>query len=282
MSDKSSYQHHAAALSTTEKSEGRSEQILSGKVDFFMRAYSAIQGRALPPNACVLDFGCGIGNVVTRLDQRGMEAYGIDLLEYWGKEAEMWGRKEAPPTPEIATKLHTYTADNKMPFPDGMFDFIISDQVIEHIFDLHSVFSEQMRTLKKGGIAIHRFPQSHALVEPHTNLPFTALNKYPSYLALMAFIGFRNDRQKGMSWRDALTSNQHAFATTNYLSKKAMLTEAARVTGCEAAFIDYIPISGARLGKLYHKFGSFKLGAIVKPLLTFASMNHALLLRKSL
>lgn len=283
MSGNMRYQEHAVALGTAaEKAEGRPEHIISGKVDFFMRAYSAVQRRELSSGEAVLDFGCGIGNVVACLDKRGLNAYGIDILEYWGKDSATWGRKEAAPPPRIVVKLHTYTAQNKMPFPDNTFDLIISDQVIEHIFDLHNAFSEQVRVLKSGGVAIHRFPQSHALIEQHTKLPFTALNKYPSYLALLALLGRRNKRQKGMSWRETFATSRHAFATTNYLSKKMMLAEAIRVGGCDAKFIDYIPISGSRLGKLYDKLVRFKIGGIAKPLVAILSMNCVLALRKEL
>lgn len=282
MSINSRYQYHIAALRmSNEKLEGRSEQTISGQVDFFMRAYHAVQGRELSPHTSVLDFGCGIGNVVTCLNKRGMNAYGIDILEYWGEDAVMCGRKQAPPPLKIVSRLNTYTPENKIPFADGTFDVIISDQVIEHVFDLRNAFSEQMRVLKNKGIAIHRFPQSHALIEPHTKLPFTALNKYSSYLFLMAFLGLRGCCQDGMSWREALASYRHAFLTTNYLSKKAMLAEAKQVAGCDAEFIDYIPISGSRLGVLYHNLTRFKVGAIVKPLLSIISMNHVLVLRKN-
>lgn len=41
-------------------------------------------------------------------------------------------------------------------FSDGEFDFIVSDQVLEHIEgDPHKAFEESLRLLKPGGIAVH-------------------------------------------------------------------------------------------------------------------------------
>jgi len=44
----------------------------------------------------------------------------------------------------------------KLPFPDNTFDFVISDQVLEHIEgDAQKAIDESYRVLKPGGIAIH-------------------------------------------------------------------------------------------------------------------------------
>jgi SAM-dependent methyltransferase len=42
-----------------------------------------------------------------------------------------------------------------LPFEDGIFDFVISDQVIEHLEGPQKAIEESYRVLKKGGIAIH-------------------------------------------------------------------------------------------------------------------------------
>lgn len=42
-----------------------------------------------------------------------------------------------------------------LPYEDNNFDFVISDQVIEHIEDPKIAVKESYRVLKKGGIAIH-------------------------------------------------------------------------------------------------------------------------------
>lgn len=42
-----------------------------------------------------------------------------------------------------------------LPYEDNSFDFVISDQVIEHLEDPKKAIKESYRVLKKGGIAIH-------------------------------------------------------------------------------------------------------------------------------
>ena len=42
-----------------------------------------------------------------------------------------------------------------LPYENGRFDFVISDQVIEHLEDPGKAVAESCRVLKKGGMAIH-------------------------------------------------------------------------------------------------------------------------------
>jgi SAM-dependent methyltransferase len=44
---------------------------------------------------------------------------------------------------------------HNLPFTDESFDFVISDQVIEHVIDPRKAVYESFRVLKKEGIAIH-------------------------------------------------------------------------------------------------------------------------------
>jgi len=43
----------------------------------------------------------------------------------------------------------------RLPYQDDYFDFVISDQVIEHLKDPQKAIAESYRVLKKGGIAVH-------------------------------------------------------------------------------------------------------------------------------
>jgi len=42
-----------------------------------------------------------------------------------------------------------------LPYEDNTFDYVISDQVIEHLYDPQKAVDESYRVLKKNGIAIH-------------------------------------------------------------------------------------------------------------------------------
>lgn len=254
-----------------EKVSGRPEAIIRHKVDLFERAHKAFVGK--PLSGKILDFGCGMGHMTGEMRKRDYDAEGVDLVEYWGKDKEKWGRSEETPQEAIG---HLSTYEGTLPYSDESFDVLISDQTLEHVFDLESVLTEQSRVLKPGGISIQRFPSDHCPIEAHTRLPFTALHRFDGYLAFMAVIGVRNQFQKGMGWKDAYRVSKEIFGTTHYLSNREILRIASKMG--EASFGDYLPISGSRLGGLYHSLGP--LGPLAKPLLAYISMSQMLVITK--
>jgi SAM-dependent methyltransferase len=58
-----------------------------------------------------------------------------------------------------------------LPFEDGSFDFVCSNQVIEHVEDLETTLDELARVTRRGGVGIHGFPVRETLVEPHLGVP---------------------------------------------------------------------------------------------------------------
>ena len=96
-------------------------------------------------NAVFLDIGCDDGSfsqdIVNKISP--IEKYGIDINENRLKKAKQLGYKV------VKGDLNKGTG-----FPDGFFDVVIANQVIEHIFDLNCFVSEIYRVLKKDGYAI--------------------------------------------------------------------------------------------------------------------------------
>ncbi|MBK5276051.1 MAG: hypothetical protein JJE30_13495 [Desulfuromonadales bacterium] len=63
-------------------------------------------GVELPAGTRILDFGCGIGHGVEQLVSLGFDAYGIDVLELWGKDRETYWKEAPLPKADIIQRLH--------------------------------------------------------------------------------------------------------------------------------------------------------------------------------
>lgn len=87
----------------------------------------------------VLDVGCGLGILVRRLRQEGIQAQGTDfasaLKEFWGKDEDYFQIVDA----------------KALPFPDKSFDLVFSSDFFEHIpeEEIDTVLAEMQRVGKK-------------------------------------------------------------------------------------------------------------------------------------
>ena len=108
--------------------------------DFVVAAGRALASKDRPR---VLDFGCGLGQVVERGVAAGLDMVGVDTFE---GQLSNW-RDEIPP--HIADRIHCIAGP--LPFPDASFDVVITNQVFEHIADPRTVLPEIRRVLKTGG-----------------------------------------------------------------------------------------------------------------------------------
>ena len=191
------------------------------------------------PGATILDFGCGIGKCVRELLDRRFDAYGVDVCEYWGRDRRFyWEATHAPISAEVAGRLRLAPASPYcLPFPDSMFDHIISTQVLEHVDDLDAVFLEIARTLRPGGTSVHIFPSRWAPpFESHIFVPFPILCHSPAYLKAMAIVGFRSGRQHGLGWREVYRTNLEQMKITHYPRLDEVLRKAGRA-GLDARYV---------------------------------------------
>ena len=277
MSNAEYLEHTTVVESMCPKPPPYDRQVVEQFYRFLHRAYRAVRGRDLAPGAAVLDFGCGIGETVASFLDGGFDAHGVDILEYWGKDQQLHGQVVHPLPESVGARLHVVDPnDSRLPFADRSFDLIVSNQVLEHVFDLEPVFLEQARVLKDGATAIHCMPKRHALIEAHTKLPLARFHTYGSYLACWAALGARNARQRGLSWREAYESNRALFGTTHYVPKRAIL-QSLENAGMSGFFLDHIAISESRTGRLYRKARAMHLGKVARFLLSHVSMYQVLI-----
>ena len=118
------------------------------------------------PEAKVLDFGCGAGEVVAAGRAAGLDMLGSDVF-YGGSEA----RVEAERSGRLGTMIHEIRG-GRLPFEDGVFDLVTNNQVMEHVGDLDGVLREIHRVLKPGGTVLSIFPARDVCREGHIGIPF--------------------------------------------------------------------------------------------------------------
>ncbi|MFZ0216633.1 MAG: class I SAM-dependent methyltransferase [Candidatus Dormiibacterota bacterium] len=106
--------------------------------------------------ARVLDDGCGIGTYVTRLREVASDSFGLDYELERVREAH----DRAPGKVVCAAGEH-------LPFRDGAFDAVLSNEVIEHVRDDRAAVAEMVRVLRPGGRAIIFCPNRWYPVEQH-------------------------------------------------------------------------------------------------------------------
>jgi malonyl-CoA O-methyltransferase len=94
-----------------------------------------------------LDLGCGTGRHASWLATAGAAVTAIDFSEGMLKEA-----RAKPGATGI--RFLTHDLHHPLPFPDGVFDLVVSGLVLEHLRDLTVFFGEARRVLKPGRRAV--------------------------------------------------------------------------------------------------------------------------------
>jgi len=144
------------------------DQIVHGyaimeKIGHYLRSTA----RKMPPKRLALENGCGIGfftegiakefNHVTVLD------FSLSYLVLAKKMAQERGFQNVS---------FVCASVERLPFQEGVFDFIHSNNVIEHVSNQRAMFHEAHRVLNYGGMLFVQSPNRFsAYIEPHFKLP---------------------------------------------------------------------------------------------------------------
>lgn len=114
-----------------------------------------------------LDYGCGDGKLVGAARDLGHDLHGVENY-YGSRESE---DESASRTPQSARGyVQVLDADDRVPFPAATFDFVCSNQVLEHVDDLDLTVSELARVTKTDGTGVHLFPTVEIIREPHLGI----------------------------------------------------------------------------------------------------------------
>ena len=95
--------------------------------------------RPATAGARVLDVGCGVGQVVARLNEAGFEAHGVDVSQPNIERAQ-----------KVCPRCQLYDG-KKLPFPDGHFASAGALNVLEHVDEPEAFVADLVRVVAPGG-----------------------------------------------------------------------------------------------------------------------------------
>jgi SAM-dependent methyltransferase len=149
----------------------------------------------------ILDAGCGSGIMIYFLNKylplfntkKNFLIYGYDLIDHGVQEADYAKRTfsylhENVPEINWSDRIKLIKSTDDWPFESEFFDFVISNQVLEHVWDHHQFFKEQNRVLLSAGFAHHIFPVKEVIIDGHVFLP--GVHKLKSWDAIYRKVKF--------------------------------------------------------------------------------------------
>jgi len=125
-----------------------------------VRRYVALEDRV------ILDVGCGLGMYVRAFRAFSQDVHGVDIDEEKVAEAS----QELP-------NIRVAPAEN-LPYPDGMFDVVLSHEVIEHVVDDRQAIAEAARVLQNPDVETGRSGGRLVVFAPNRLHPFETHGAY--------------------------------------------------------------------------------------------------------
>jgi len=122
-----------------------------------------------PHQMKVLDFGCGEGNATLEFRRKGYQVVGADIDL---RSLNAGREKIAALGMDAKEILFEVGEDGRLPFPDGIFHLVFSQQVFEHVKELGQVTDEIRRVTAPGGWGFHIFSPKFTPQELHFFMPF--------------------------------------------------------------------------------------------------------------
>jgi SAM-dependent methyltransferase len=119
----------------------------------------------LPRGGRILEVGCGTGGLLVAAARDRREIVGIDIAARWLVAARRRLADHGLSVPLLAASA------DRLPWPDGHFDTVVADSVLEHLDDAAGALREWARVLRPGGRLVVWSPNRHTLTtDPHLGL----------------------------------------------------------------------------------------------------------------
>lgn len=126
--------------------------------------YQAIdpQRLRLTPEAKLLDVGCGTGRHLLELSRFPGTFIGLDLAREDLRKTQYMFQLTARQRPIVADVDLMQGDGEQLPFDDGLFDYVLCTETLEHVPDDRAVLRELVRVLRPGGVLVISVPDEYS------------------------------------------------------------------------------------------------------------------------
>jgi len=132
-----------------------------------MLKWASSQSQEESKTPCVLDYGCGAGDVVIEARKCGVNMYGADVFYSAAPSYKTHAENEGLLNDSIRE-----IKNGIIDFEDGKFDIIVCNQVFEHVENLDSTLKEIHRVMSANAKIVCLFPSKDVIREGHLGIPF--------------------------------------------------------------------------------------------------------------
>ncbi len=161
-------------------------------------------------NISIFDYGCGTGKMVMALKCAGFKnSFGADVMPKFDNNL-FYKLGFGENTFKIIETKH-------IPYRDGSFDVLCSNEVIEHVFDHHNYYSEASRVLKDNGTFYIHAPQRLQPYDTHSRCWF--IHYFPKKIRILLWNLFTHQGGDYLeSYLNLKTISYHKKISSHYFS----------------------------------------------------------------